>query len=140
MKRNFLLSCAFFLSSCASDEFAVNAHCPISFGREISVRFEYGSAELNEAAVLKLKEIARNAREKNDYVCFLGKLSYRGAPSVQALGAVDRVKSTTAVFLNERVDPTKIYVGISAGMPRIGFSEPQTMAREDHYLSIRIGK
>lgn len=139
MKRNFLLLCAFFLTSCASDTFRQNSSCPISGGKHISVQFEYNSAELNEDAVKRLKEIAQEVRRENKFVCFLGKLSYRGVPSNQALGAVDRARNTAAIFLKEGVKPRKIYIGISAEDPQIGFKNPQTAADEEHTLDLLVG-
>ena len=139
MKRNFLLLSAFFLSSCVSDAFQMNASCPITSGKQVSVLFEYDSAELNEKAVKQLKNIAREAQRKNQFVCFLGRLSYQGVPSNQALGAVDRARNVAAIFLEEGVKPTKIYIGISAENPRIGLSKPQTAADEEHVLNLLIG-
>lgn len=140
MKRLFLLLSAFFLNSCAADDFQVNALCPISSGHEISVQFEYDSAELNELAVRKLTEIARETRENGDRVCFLGELSYRGVPAFQAKGAVDRMKSVAEIFLREGVAPSKLYAGITPGNPQVGFAEDQTAAQEKHMLNIFIGK
>ena len=140
MKRTFLLLSAFFLNSCAADEFQANARCPIRSGHEISVQFEYGSAELNEKAVQKITEIAREVLKKDDFVCFLGGVSYRGVPALKAKGAIDRVKSTAAIFLREGVAPSKIYIGITPENPQIGFSEAQTAAQENYTLNIFIGK
>jgi len=139
MKRNFLLLSAFFLSSCVSETFQSNTACPIKSGQQISVSFEYGSAELNKEAVQKIKKIAERVKEKDLYVCFLGRLSYQGVPSNQALGAVDRARNTAAIFLKEGVEPTKIYIGMSAETPRIGFSKPQMAADEEHMLDLLIG-
>ena len=140
MKRTFLLLSAFFLSSCVSDRFQTNARCPIRSGREISIQFEYGSAELNEPADRKLTEIARETRKNGDFVCFLGEVSYRGVPAFQARGAVDRMKSVAEIFLREGVAPSKLYAGITPGNPQVGFAEDQTAAQEKHMLNIFIGK
>ena len=139
MKRNFLLLCAFFLSSCASEAFQNNTSCPISGGKQISVLFEYGSAELNEESVKQLKKIAQEAYQENQFVCFLGRLSYQGVPSNQALGSVDRAKNVAAIFLKEGVKPTKIYMGMSAENPRIGLSSPLRATDEEHVLNILVG-
>lgn len=140
MKRKFLLLIAFFLLSCSSAPFYANTGCPLKDGKRISVLFEYNSAELNETAVMQIKKIARNVKKENHYVCFLGRLSYRDVPSVQASGAMDRIRNTAAVFLNEGVSPKQIYVGIAADNPEIGFAEPQTAAEEKHKLDLLIGK
>ena len=140
MKRNFLLLCAFFLTSCSSAPFYENTGCPVENGKQISVLFEYGSAELNETAVQQIKKIAQNVKKDNQYVCFLGRLSYQGGASYQALGAIDRIRNTAAVFLSEGVDPMQIYMGIASETPRIGFSEPQTANQEEHKLDLLIGK
>lgn len=140
MKRKFLLLSAFFLSSCSAGSFQTDAGCPIEQGKQTTVLFEYGSAELNEKAVQKLKKIAQDAQINGHFVCFLGRLSYQGVPAGQALGAIDRIKNTAAIFLAEGVDPTKIYIGISAERPRIGFSKPQTAADEEHTLDLWIGR
>ena len=99
MKRNFLLLGVFFLMSCSSDVFQDNAGCPVKQGQQITVEFEYNSAELNEKAVQELKKIAQKVRKKGAIVCFLGRLAYQGVPSGQALGAMDRVRNTAAFFL-----------------------------------------
>ena len=140
MKRNFLLLGIFFLSACASDDFPLNSDCPVSYGQLVDVQFEYGSAELNEKAVQQMKEIAKEARENDSFVCFLGRLSYRGVPSFQATGALDRVKNTAAIFLKEGVEPANIYIGMKAENPKTGFSNPQTAAQEEHILNILVGK
>ena len=140
MKRNFLLLSAFFLTSCHSDDFRTNTGCPVENGKQVSVLFEYGSAELNEKAVTQIKKIAQNVKKDNQYVCFLGRLSYQGVPSYQALGAIDRIKNTVAVFLNEGVEPTRIYMGFAAENARIGFSEPQNAGQEEHKLDLLIGQ
>ena len=139
MKRNFLLLCAFFLMSCSSDAFQSNTSCPIASGKQISVQFEYGSAELNEKSVKQLEKIAQEAYQENQFVCFLGRLSYQGVPSNQALGSVDRAKNVAAIFLKEGVKPTKIYMGITAENQRIGLSKPQRATDEDHVLDLLIG-
>ena len=139
MKRNFLLLSAFFLSSCALDNYQLNSQCPVAYGREFSVRFEYGSAELNENAVRELTAIAAEAKEKNASVCFLGKLSYRGVPSSQALGAIDRVKETAAIFLRQGVSPDKLFIGLYPQKGQFGFKNPQTAGDEKHLLNILIG-
>ncbi len=138
MKRNFLLLSVFFLISCTSDVFQDNAGCPIKQGRQITLEFEYNSAELNEKAVSKLKKIARKARERSSFVCFLGRLAYQGVPSGQALGAMDRVKNTAAIFLKEGVNPAQIYIGMAPENPRIGFSKPQNAEEEKHTLNLLI--
>lgn len=108
MKRKFLLLTAFFLNSCVSAGFHNDTGCPAgNQGQRLTVLFEYGSAELNEAAVRRLEEAAVQARENGDFVCLLGRLSYRGSASDQALGALDRAKNTAAVFLQEGVDLKK---------------------------------
>ena len=139
MKRNFLLLCVFFLTSCTASDFSDNSACPLRSGRKVIVQFEYDSAELNEKAVRKLESIAKEVKEKNQYVCFWGRLSYQGVPSGQALGAIDRARNTEAIFLKEGVDPAKMYIGISADEPRIGFSKPQKAADERHILDLLIG-
>lgn len=140
MKRNFLLLCVFFLCSCASADFKANSPCPFDQGRHVSVLFEYGSAELNEKAVKQLQDVAREVRRDNSFVCFLGRLSYHGTPSGQALGAIDRIKNTSAVFIKEGVDPTKLYIGMNAEDPQIGLSQPQTAADEKHVLDLLIAR
>ena len=140
MKRNFLLLSAFFLSACASNDFRLNSGCPVSGGKKVSVLFEFGSAQLNEKAIAQIKEIARDVKENDDYVCFMGRLSYRGVPAYQAEGALFRIKSTAALFLSEGVKPERLYVGIGPQTPRIGLQEPQTAADEEHKLELLIGK
>ena len=139
MKRNFLLLCVFFLCSCSSDSFQNNTGCPVKSGQTVTVSFEYGSAELNEKAVQQVKEIAQNVKENNQYVCFLGRLSYQGVPAYQAVGAIDRAKNTAALFLKEGVDPTRIYIGILAEKARIGLSKPLRAVDEEHVLNVLIG-
>lgn len=104
-----------FLNSCVSTTFHNDTGCPAGDqGQRLTVLFEYGSAELNEAAVRQLEEAAVQARENGDYVCLLGRLSYRGSASDQALGALDRAKNTAAIFLQEGVDLKK---SISVWLP-----------------------
>ena len=126
--------------SCSSVPFHANTGCPVKNGKRFSVLFEYGSAELNETAVQQIKKIAKDVKKENLYVCFLGRLSYQDVPSDQALGAMDRIRNTAAVFLNEGVTPKQIYVGIAADNPEIGFAEPQTAAEEKHQLDVLLGK
>ena len=139
MKRFFLILSSFFLCSCVSDDFFMDSGCPVLGKKEVSVLFEYGSAQLNEKAVEQIKEIARDVKERGDYVCFLGRLSYQGVPSGQALGAVDRARNVAAIFLKEGVKPTRIYIGIAPEKPKVGFSKPQTAADEDHTMKLLIG-
>lgn len=140
MKRKFLLLTAFFLNSCVSAGFHNDTGCPAgNQGQRLTVLFEYGSAELNEAAVRRLEEAAVQARENGDFVCLLGRLSYRGSASDQALGALDRSKNTAAVFLQEGVDLKKIYIGMAPQQEQIGFSQPLSADEEKHVLEILIG-
>ena len=140
MKRNFLLLSAFFLCSCASDDFYPNSGCPVSGGKHISVLFEFGSAQMNEKAIYQIKKIAREAKENDDYICFMGRLSYQGVPAYQAEGALFRIKSTAALFLREGVRSERLYLGIGPQTPRIGLQQPQTAAEEEHKLDLLIGK
>lgn len=140
MKRNFLLLSAFFLCSCASDDFRLNSGCPVVSGKKISVLFEFGSAEMNEKAIGQIKKIAENVRKNDDYVCFMGRLNYQGVPAYQAEGALFRIKNTAALFLKEGLKPEKLYIGIGAQTPRIGLQQPQTAAAEEHKLELLIGK
>lgn len=140
MKRKFLLPAAFFLSSCVSSGFYGDTGCPAGDqGRRLTVLFEYGSAELNETAVRRLEEAAGEAVQNGDFVCLMGRLSYRGSASDQALGALDRAKNTAAIFLQEGVDLKKIYIGIAPQQAQTGFSEPLSAAEEKHVLEILIG-
>ena len=141
MKRKFLLLTAFFLNSCVSTTFHNDTGCPAGDqGQRLTVLFEYGSAELNEAAVRQLVEAAVQAREYGEYVCLLGRLSYRGSASDQALGALDRAKNTAAIFLQEGVDLKKIYIGMAPQQEQTGLSAPLSADEEQHVLEILIGK
>lgn len=140
MKRNFLILSAFFLCSCSSDVFYENTGCPVSGGKEISVLFEFDSALLNEKAVAEIKETAREVKENDDYICFMGMLSYQGVSAYQAEGALLRIKNTAALFLSEGVKPERLYIGMGAQTPRIGLQKPQTAAEEEHTLNLLIGR
>lgn len=141
MKRVFLIFSAFFLTSCVSSEFRSDTNCPInSGGTSYSVLFEYGSAEMNENATEQLRKIAGSAKNNNDFVCLLGRLSYSGSASDQALGALDRAKSVAKVFLQEGVDLRKIYIGMAPQQAQTGLSQPLNAKEEKHTLEILIGK
>lgn len=140
MKRKFLLLTVFFLSACVSAGFHNDTGCPAGDrGQRLTVLFEYGSAELNEAAVRRLEEAAVQARENGDFVCLLGRLSYGGSASDQALGALDRAKNTAAIFLQEGVDLKKIYIGMAPQREQIGLSQPLSADEETHVLEVLIG-
>ncbi len=141
MKRTFLLLCAFFLNSCVFSEFQTNSGCPIRFqGQHFSILFEYGSAELNETAVRQIQEAAVAARENRDFVCLLGRLSYQGPASDQALGALDRAKNTAAIFIQEGIRPEQMYVGMTPQNDNVGFTQPLSAKEETHTLEVLIGK
>lgn len=141
MKRKFLLLCAFFLNSCVSPHFYSDTGCPIDEqGQRLTVLFEYGSAELNEKAVRRLQEAAEQAQNNRDFVCLLGRLSYQGSSSDQSLGALDRAKNVAAIFLQEGIDPQKIYIGIAPQKEKNPFLQPLSATEEQHVLEIWLGQ
>lgn len=140
MKRKFLLLAAFFLNSCVQTDFHDYTGCPIRHQKQrLTLLFEYGSAELNEPAVRRLKRIASDVRKNDDFICLSGRLSYHGAAADQALGALDRARNAAAVFLQEGVDLKKIYIGMAPQQKQIGLSQPLSAVEEKHTLEILIG-